>query len=400
MKKRVMIVGGSKWQLDIIKSVKAHGFETIVVDISGQAPGKAVADIFYQADSNDREALLAIARKHDIAFAIAEQTDRVVPIVAYINEQLNLPGIRPDVAARFTDKYLMRNALNGTGLAMPAYFLVSSAEEAVEAGHKTGYPLILKPRSSQSSLGVFKIMDKGELMRKFAESLQFSRDGSLLIEQYIPGTEITVEGFCIGRKCYPLAISEKEHYPQNDCVSRKLMYPPAYGAAKMQAIKAYITRVVETLGLETGIFHAELKIDGDRIFLIEVAARGGGHKIASVIVPQVSGVDMYDLLIRSLDGQSIAIDGIGNGAAVLGFFDFEPGVVSKVTGAERIKADKRIYELHFNFNEGDEIRKAQDDITRAGYYIALCKDRKELEELDRLILSTVGVEYEKTAVSS
>jgi carbamoyl-phosphate synthase large subunit len=391
--KYAMIVGGSKWQMDIINSVKAHGFNTIVTDISEEAPGKTVADIFYCMDSSDKEGLTAIAMKHDIAFAIAEQTDRVVPSVAYINEKIGLRGIKPEIAERFTDKYIMRNSLDGSGLNMPGYFLVRSEAEAIQAAHSLGYPLILKPRSSQSSLGVFKIEDQAELITRFNESLNFSKDGSLLVEEYVPGIEITVEGFCIGNKCFPLAISEKEHYPQNDCVSRKLVYPPEFNPGLIRSIKSYITEVVETLGLESGIFHAELKVFDENIYLIEVAARGGGHKIASVIVPHVSGINMYDLLIKSLKGDNVSIGTINQKGAVLGFFDFAPGRVRKIVGVEEIKDDNRIYELHFNFKEGDEIKRAQDDITRAGYYIALCNDRDEINALDKKILSSVHVEY-------
>jgi carbamoyl-phosphate synthase large subunit len=389
-----MVVGGSKWQMDIIKCVKDHGFDVIVTDISSEAPGSSIADVFYQIDSNDKEELTSIARKHKISFAIAEQTDRVVPSVAYINEKLGLRGIKPNIASCFTDKYIMRNKLKMAGLLMPDYFLVKSVVEAVQVGHSLGFPLILKPRTSQSSLGVFKIQSVQELVIKFNDSLQFSKDGSLLMEEYIPGIEITVEGFCIGHKCFPLAISEKEHYPQNDCVSRKLIYPPSFDNLMIQSIRHYIIDAVETLGLDYGIFHAELKVNDTGVTLIEVAARGGGHNIASVIVPHVSGINIYDLLIRSLNGDEVSIEVIDQKAAVLGFFDFSPGKVTGIRGLEEIKNDKRIHEIHFNFKEGDEIKQANDDITRAGYYIALCNNRAEIELLDKKILSSVYVEYD------
>jgi biotin carboxylase len=390
----VMIVGGSKWQVDIIKAVKDHGFDTLVTDISADAPGRQYADAFYQIDSLEKEALLKVAREHKIAFAIAEQTDRVVPVVAYINEQLKSHGINPETASRFTDKYIMRESLRENGLTMPKYYLAGSLDCAINIGEELGYPLILKPRSSQSSFGVFKIESKEELALRFGQSLEFSKDGTLLIEEYIPGIEITVEGFCIDGKCFPLAISEKEHYPENDCVSRKLIYPPVFESQIMVEIRNYIVEVVETLSLKLGIFHAELKVFRNKIYLLEVAARGGGHKIASVIVPHVSGVNVYELLIKGLNGEKIEINTILNQGAVLGFFDFAPGVVKKINGLDLLNGDERIYEFHLNFKEGEEIKKVQNDVSRAGYYIALCKNREEVDEIDKKILSSVFIEYE------
>jgi len=393
MKKTVLIVGGSKWQLDIISKVKSHGYFAAVTDISDQAPGKEIADIFYNVDSTDKDALLKIARAHNIAFAIAEQTDRVVPSVAYLNEQLNLRGITPQIAQRFTDKFIMRTILAETRLKQPEFCLVANLTEAILAAEKMTYPVVLKPRSSQSSFGVFKVENEADLRMRFIESFAFSKDGTLLLEQYIPGTEITVEGFCVNYKCFPLAMSEKEHYPQNDCVSRKLIYPPSFSESVLDLVRKYVIEVVEKLGLELGIFHAELKIDGDDVLLIEVAARGGGHKIASVIVPHVSGIDVYDLLIEALAGKEVGIYSIENKGAVLGFFDFEPGRIKQINGVEKIINDARVHEIRLNFTKGDTIAKAKDDVTRAGYYIALCNNGDETRILDKEILSTVSVDY-------
>src|SRR5205814_4427304 len=134
----------------------------------------------------------------------------------------------------FTDKHAMRAALEGSGIPMPQYAEVRSAAEAKRRAAEWGYPVVLKPKASQSSLGVFKARCDQEVDRFAPETLQRSTDGAFLVEEFIDGTEITVEGFALDGRCTLLAVSEKEHYAYHDCVAKRLAYPPRFDAALMQ----------------------------------------------------------------------------------------------------------------------------------------------------------------------
>src|SRR6476646_8351648 len=89
---------GSVWQVDLIRRAGEMGLKTLVADISSDCPGRRVGHDFVQVDTNDRGALLRIARDHGVNLVLAEQTDRVVPIAAFINEAMGFPGLRPAVA--------------------------------------------------------------------------------------------------------------------------------------------------------------------------------------------------------------------------------------------------------------------------------------------------------------
>ena len=302
MNAKALIIGGSRWQLDLIKRASELGLGTLVADISAAAPGRLLADEFVQIDTNDCRGLLEIARQKRIDLVLADQSDRIVPVAAFLNEQLSLNGIRPNTARVFTDKHAMRRALSGSGIPMPRYAEVSTVEEATMAASEWVYPLILKPKNSQASLGVFKVDDERELRDHFAASMNESRDGKILVEEFIEGAEVTVEGFSLGGKCYVLAISEKEHYAFNPCVACRLAYPPRFAPEIIARIEETDERVVNTLGLRDGISHAEYRVRDGIPYLVEVAARGGGNRIASVIIKHVSGVDVYEMLIRRLLG--------------------------------------------------------------------------------------------------
>jgi carbamoyl-phosphate synthase large subunit len=391
----VLVLGGGRWQLGVIRAASRAGFRTVVADIQADPPGRALADEFVQVDTSDCERLLALAKRTKVAATIAEQTDRTVPVAAYLNEALSLPGIRPDVALRFTNKYAMRNALRSVAVDMPKYAEVRSIREAAGHAAEWGFPVAVKPKRAQSSLGVFKVERESDLPAAFARSMAYSSDERILIEEFIEGTEITVEGLSADGRCTILAISEKEPYAHNACVARRLVYPPAFPDELMERIREVSATVVEALGLRNGISHAEYRIRDGRPYLIEVAARGGGSGIASMIVSHVSGVDMYDLLLRHLlRGEPIVIPSVRKRSAVLEFFDFAPGKVKAIRGLDELRDNGVVHEIDLGFAEGDTIRRAEDDRSRTGYFIARGETRHDVDNASRLVHETLTLEYE------
>jgi carbamoyl-phosphate synthase large subunit len=391
-----LVLGGSRWQVDVIRRAAELGLRTIVADISASAPGRACANTFVEIDTNDREGLLKLARAERVDAVIAEQTDRVVPVAAYLNEQLRLPGIDPATARVFTDKYAMRNALAAAraGVMMPRYAEVRSAGEALEHARAWGYPVVLKPKTSQASLGVFKVDDADELRRFFGQTVRHAgTGGAVLVEEFIDGTEVTVEAFSLDGRCHVLAVSEKAHYAFNPCVARRLAYPPRFEPPVLDRVRSVAARVVETLGLRDGISHAEYRVRDGVPYLIEVAARGGGNRIASLIVPHVSGVDMYELLISRLLERPVSMPPIEKRAAILEFFDFAPGVVRSIRGVEEVGRAGLVADMAVDVAHGSVIHEPTDDRTRLGYFIAVGETRDDVDGKATRVKDLVHVEY-------
>ena len=202
-----------------------------------------------------------------------------------------------------------------------------------------------------------------------------------------------MEGFSLDGRCTVLAVSEKAHYADNDCVARRLAYPPRFDDELMARIRATAQTVVQLLGLENGISHGEYRIRGGVPYLVEVAARGGGTRIASTIVPHVSGVNVYELLLRKLLGESVTLPPLRHRAALLEFLDFAPGMVRRIRGLEEARRLPAVHEVELTFGEGDVIRRPQDDKTRLGYFIVLADHRDEVDRVGEKIKSTVRVDY-------
>src|SRR6185436_3439342 len=213
--------------------------------------------------------------------------------------------IGSDRAEMFTNKHRMRQFLRQSGFATPDFQLCQSVDAAAQFALQIGYPAVLKPPANQSSRGVFKVNSEIELRRCYPHALRFAPMGEVLIEKFLPGTELTVEGFKTHGRHHSLAVSRKEHYAHNPMVASALFYSPAAEDLDYESLRLQHDALVEQMGLPFGITHAEYIFSEGCFFLVEVAARGGGTKISSDIVPAISGVRTNEMLIRMSLGERI-----------------------------------------------------------------------------------------------
>ena len=153
--------------------------------------------------------------------------------------------------------------------------------------------------------------------------------------------------------------------------------------------------MVEKMGLPFGLTHAEYKYMDGKFYLIEIAARGGGTKISSDIVPIMSGVNSNEIYINALLGkrEKFSINYEKDKYAILGFFDFAPGKVTAIEGMEEVKKMQGVHEVGLNFKVGDTIGKAEDDRSRVGYYILYADSYQKLRRLESEMKGTLQIKY-------
>src|SRR6185436_18958795 len=121
--KRLMVIAGGEWQVPLIRKAKAMGLFVINSNLYPDSPGFLEADVGLVADARDAEKNLEFAREHKPDGVVTDQTDVSVPTVAYICEQLGLPGIGSTQAELFTNKFLMRQFLQRRGYPTPGHLL-------------------------------------------------------------------------------------------------------------------------------------------------------------------------------------------------------------------------------------------------------------------------------------
>ena len=143
-----------------------------------------------------------------------------------------------------------------------------------------------------------------------------------------------------------------------------------------------------------GICHAEYIINDDNPFLVEIAARGGGSGVSSIIVPFLNGFSHYEVLVRRLTGEKvIAPKRVGKRFACLRFFDFPKGKILEVNKPEKSFLKKYVKLFNLAIQPGDVISYEIDDKKRnsLGYFIVLNKSREDLYQIVEQVIGKTNI---------
>lgn len=297
--RRILIIAGGKWQVPLIKKAKMLGYEVVNSNLYEDSPGFEFADFKEVCDIRDKERNLKIAKTYGVEGVLSDQSDIAVPTVAYVAEKIGANTIGERMAELFSNKYKMREFCIKKGFPCPEYQLCKSVDEAIVFFEKIRKKIIIKPLDSQSSRGVYTISNLEELRKMFPMSQECSSDGKyVLAERYVSGKEFTIDGMSYGGIHHSLAISEKKHFAYNRNIASKLKFTYSNADYDYEELRQMHDQLINQSGLLFALTHAEYKYEDGKYFLIEMAARGGGTNIASDIVPYVSGIDTYKLLVN------------------------------------------------------------------------------------------------------
>ena len=400
--KTVMVIAGGTWQVPLIKKVKAMGYKVLNSNLYEDSPGFAFSDYTAVADVKDKEKNLEIAEKYKVNAVLTDQSDIAVPTVAYVAEKLGCYTFGEEMAALFTNKFKMRKFCQEKGFPIPEYRLCYTIEDAKEFLRELKKTIVIKPLDSQSSRGVFTIHTEEELEQYFSISESYSNQGKgVLAERYIVGTEFTIDGIMNQGVHHSLAISQKSHFAYNPNIASKLFFSYDNENFDYDQLRRQNNELVERTGLKFGLTHGEYKYENGKFYLIEIAARGGGTKIASDIVPFLSGIDTYELLIKNALGESAEVDYSvieknKKRCAVLEFLDVESNgkKIKNISGLEQIREIKEVREIQLEFKVGDIVEKAQDDRSRAGFFIVCGETREKTQDVCNQIKKILDIEFE------
>lgn len=385
--KKIMILGGDHNQMPLIKRAKALGLYVVLCDFRDNVPGIALSDIHYQVNTLNPELLIEVGQKEN-PDGILTNSEPTFISMAEAAKRLGLRCMSIDDTNLYKNKFLMREFCHKHGLLSPQYKCCKTMEEALEFFNDIQKKCIIKPLDNSASRGVFSVNNAEDIKTHFEECIGASSaaNPAIIIEEYVTGTEFTIDGLMTpkGHRC--LAISEKKHYAYNENVAYQLLFENQNDKFDYSELRTVNDQLVDLTGIPFGLTHAEYKYSDGKFYLIEIQARGGGTFIATDIVPFISGIDSYTDQIKWAVGDEIkeyySYDNLSSRCAVLYFFDTpdKRGVVKEIQGLEYLNSigDQIMY--HLDFQVGDTIRQATNDSNRIGWYILKSPNRADLDE--------------------
>lgn len=345
------------------------------------------------SDLRNHDIILNFAQEKSIDAVISDQDDFALTCQAAISEFLGIPGPNTYQALISSNKYLQRNKCKQEGILHPPFALVWSIGQIRDFGENVGYPLIIKPIDNRGSIGVAKIGCEDQVEDAFWNSFRQSTSNMLIVEKFIKGQEVTVDGYCFDSKPNSLAVASKGKLSEGLQVSFEIEYPGMLDRHVVEKLKKNNEIVCQRLGYTFGMTHAEYIIDEKNdIYLVEAANRGGGCFTSEIIVPNHSGVDLVAHLINDAIGESfVSNNDLEPGNVLLKFVNFRPGVVRSIKGLEGLNDSREVLQYRINIKEGDKITEVSNDANRHGFIIL--KANSEIRILAEKYLKQIQIEY-------
>jgi biotin carboxylase len=397
----LLVVGAGPLQVPAIHEARALGIRSIAVDGNSAAVGLALCDVPYVADILDADAVSAIAKSEHIDGVMTLCTDAAVSTVAAVGQRLGLTVLPAQAAARATDKRLMRQAFAESGAPSPRTCLIHSLSEAQSAAEALGYPVALKIGRGSGSRGVYRIDALDAMQRAYAGCRACQKEGALLVEEWMAGEEVSVEGYCTDRDCSLVAITDKFLFPGVSPVEVGHCQPSMHVPLREQQIYSSVQAGVRALDLTWCAFHAELKVSTTGAQLIEIGARLGGDRISTHLTPLSTGVNLVRVAILLALGECPPSPRLWERAACIRYFDVQRAgtlrAVHGLRGLYEIPGVEVIYpasERDGALRQGFVIGEIRSSLDRYGHLLYSAATRKEAIARCQLAASMVCFEFE------
>ncbi len=308
--KKILLLGGSRYLLPVIKSAHELGLYVITCDYLPDNIAHKYSDEYVNVSIIDKEAVLEIAKKLEIDGIMSFATDPGVVTAAYVAEKLGLPyGGSYESVSILQDKGLFRSFLTEHNFNVPHAKSYKNLEDALRDTDFFTWPVIVKPVDSAGSKGVTRVDDKNELRKAIEYALDFSHCDQFIIEDFIEkkGCSSDTDSFSIDGKLVATTFSSQRFDVQSDNPYAPMAYswPSTFSREHEDELTSEIQRLLTLLDMQSSIYNIETRegVDG-KAYIMEVSPRGGGNRLAEMI-RYASGVDMIKAAVQAAVGLQI-----------------------------------------------------------------------------------------------
>ena len=369
--KKIMILGASILQLPAIEQAKKMGLEVVAVDMNPDAVGFKVVGVIKEVISTiDAYAVLEAAKKHNICGIITVASDMPMRSVALVAKELSLVGISEDTAIKATNKAQMRQSFYENGVASPRSFNISNKFELIKAIEKIQGKFIIKPADNSGSRGVCLVNNFLEAERVYEYSRKYSRNGDVVVEEFMTGPEVSVELLAIDEKYHVLQVTDKLTTGAPHFVEIGHSQPSTLPKDDLEKIKTLAVQAAKAVGIKNGPAHAEIILTKDGPKMVEIGARMGGGCITTHLVPLSTGINMTKAVIQIALGESPNVESEYEKGSAIRFIIPPVGKVRDIQGVEEAKKICGIKSVEIQCEIGQELGELESGASRIGYVIA------------------------------
>jgi biotin carboxylase len=257
-------------------------------------------------------------------------------------------------------------------------------------------PAIVKPIDNCSSRGVRWVNRLADIAPAVDAALAASLSGQALIEQFLVGTEGSIEAIVQEGRAIVLGMCDKTKSPLPDRYDLELRYPGAYADREQRDLDQLAQRIASGFEIRDGILHIEFLVsrDSGSVYLIEFAIRGCGSKVVTHLMPVLTGVDVVQVVIRQALGLRAPVEPEHVRHGALHFLMFPPGRVAAIRGVAEALGLPGVIDASVEAKAGERIDEVHDGRSRPGHVLVWGNLRADVQRLLMDVRRRIRLDYD------
>jgi biotin carboxylase len=321
--------------------------------------------------------------------AVVAVDDQGVLVAAHAGERLGFPHNPPDAVARTRDKAAMRAALDAAEVSQPRFAVFEDPGVVPDVG----FPCVVKPTGLSASRGVIRADDPDGARAAARRAHDIAGGGMLLVEAYVPGAELALEGLLRRGQLEVLALFDKPDPMEGPYFEETIYVTPARITGDTSTrVERVVADAAAALGLREGPIHAEVRVDDDRVWVLEVAARSIGGLCARAL-RFGAGISLEEVILRHALGRDL--DGLVRESSASGVMMLpipDAGRLVAVKGQDAARSVSGIVGLEITIPIGREVQPLPEGDRYLGFLFARAGTPDEVEAALRTAHGALEIE--------
>lgn len=310
MQKKLMLLGGIRYLLPVIKAAHEQGYYVITADYIPDNIAHKFSDEYVNVSIVDKEAVLKVAREKQIDGIMSFGVDPGVVSASYVQNQMGLPSFGPFESVEILqNKDKFRTFLTEHGFNVPKAKGYTMADAAMADAAIWEYPIIVKPTDAAGSKGVTRVDEPSQLKAAVEYAFDKSLSGHIIIEDFIEkqGCSSDTDSFSEDGKLKFVSFCAQRFdlNASNPYTPAAYSWPSTFTAEQEAYLTSEIQRLITLLGLKTVVYNIETRIGTNgKPYIMELTPRGGGNRLCEML-RYATGLDMITAITRAMVGDPI-----------------------------------------------------------------------------------------------
>lgn len=305
--KKLMLLGGIRYLLPVIKAAHEQGYYVITADYLPDNIAHKYSDEYVNVSIVDKEAVLKVAQEKQIDGIMSFGVDPGVVAASYVQNKMGLPSFGPFESVEILqNKDKFRAFLTENGFNVPWAFGFADKDEAWLSRDKFSYPLIVKPTDSAGSKGCTRVDSEEELMSAIEYAFKYTIGGHIIIEEFLEkkGCSSDTDSYAQDGKLKFVSFSAQrfDSKATNPYTPAAYSWPSTFTKEEEEYLTKEIQRLITLLGMKTSVFNIETRVSpNNKPYIMELTPRGGGNRLCEML-RYATGVDMITAITRAMVG--------------------------------------------------------------------------------------------------